>query len=81
MWCAIFENDIVYRDEDTDSKRVLLVGPVSETEPIIREMIAHSNEYIPIAVIDPGLNMRGYRVYDVPIMGGISQNSTCRRAK
>ena len=49
------------------------MGPVSETEPIIREMIAHSNEYIPIAVIDPGLNMRGYRVYDVPIMGGISQ--------
>ena len=59
--------------ENTEAKRVLLVGPVSEAEPIIREMIAHSNEYVPIAVIDPGLNMRGYRVYDVPIMGGIAQ--------
>ena len=49
------------------------MGPVSETEPIIREMIAHGNDYLPIAIIDPTLNMQGYRVYDVPILGGISQ--------
>ena len=58
---------------DIEVKRVLLVGPVSETEPIIREMIAHGNDYLPIAIIDPTLNMKGYRVYDVPILGGISQ--------
>jgi FlaA1/EpsC-like NDP-sugar epimerase len=60
-------------NEAEDVKRVLLVGPVSETEPIIREMIAHGNDYLPIAIIDPTLNMRGYRIYDVPILGGISQ--------
>lgn len=59
--------------ENESAKRVLLVGPVSETEPIVREMIAHSNDYIPIAIIDPVLNMRGYRVYDVPILGGVAQ--------
>ena len=61
------------KDENDTTKRVLLVGPVSETEPIIREMIAHGNEYVPIAIIDPTMNMRGYRVYDVPILGGIAQ--------
>ena len=61
------------QNEDDEVKRVLLVGPVSETEPIIREMIAHGNDYLPIAIIDPTSKMRGYRVYDVPIIGGISQ--------
>ena len=73
MWCGIFGNDIACMDERDNAKRVLLVGPVSETEPIVREMIAHGNEYVPIAIIDPSLNMRGYRVYDIPILGGISQ--------
>ena len=62
----------LYGERD-NATRVLLVGPVSETEPIVREMIAHGNEYVPIAIIDPSLNMRGYRVYDIPILGGISQ--------
>ena len=61
------------KNGDSEVKRVLLVGPVNETEPIIREMIAHGNDYLPVAVIDPSLNMKGYRVYDVPIIGGISQ--------
>ncbi len=59
--------------EAENATRVLLVGPISETEPIVREMIAHGNEYMPIAIIDPSLSMRGYRVYDVPILGGIAQ--------
>jgi len=58
---------------NADAKRVLLVGPVSETEPIIREMLAHGNEYLPLGIIDPSAYMRGYRVYDVPILGGIPQ--------
>ncbi len=58
---------------NTNIKRVMLVGPVSETEPIVREMIAHGNEYLPVAIIDPNTNMRGYRIYDVPILGGIPQ--------
>ena len=62
----------LYGERD-NATRVLLVGPVSETEPIVREMIAHGNEYVPIAIIDPSLNMQGYRVYDIPILGGISQ--------
>jgi FlaA1/EpsC-like NDP-sugar epimerase len=61
------------QNEDIEVKKVLLVGPVSETEPIIREMIAHGTDYQPVAIIDPTLKMRGYRVYDVPIIGGISQ--------
>ena len=59
--------------DDIEIKRVLLVGPISETEPLIREMVAHGNDYLPIAVIDPTLNMEGFRVYDVPIIGGISR--------
>ena len=62
----------LYGERD-NATRVLLVGPVSETEPIVREMIAHGNEYVPIAIIDPSLNMQGYRVYDIPILGDISQ--------
>ena len=61
------------QEASDNAKRVLLVGPVSETEPIVREMIAHGNDYIPIAIIDPKTNMKGYRVYDVPILGGVSQ--------
>ena len=60
------------QDDESITKRVLLVGPVHETEPLVREMIAHSNDYMPIGIIDPTLAMRGYRVYDVPILGGIS---------
>ncbi|AEB08132.1 polysaccharide biosynthesis protein CapD [Desulfobacca acetoxidans DSM 11109] len=60
-------------DGSSNTKRVMLVGPVMETEPIIREMLAHGGEYLPVAVIDPNIKMRGYRVYDVPIVGGIPQ--------
>jgi FlaA1/EpsC-like NDP-sugar epimerase len=52
-------------------KRVMLVGPVKDVEPLLREMYGHDSEYLPVVMIDPDIHLRGYRLYDVPIMGGI----------
>ena len=52
-------------------KRAMLVGPVKDVEPLLREMYGHDSEYVPVVVIDPDINLRGYRLYDVPIIGGI----------
>lgn len=54
-------------------RRVMLVGPVNEAEPIVREMLTHNSDYFPTVIVDPDPQMVGFRVYDVPIVGGIGQ--------
>lgn len=54
----------------SNARRVMLVGPVAEAEPIVREMLTHNSEYIPVVIVDPNQQMLGFRVYDVPIVGG-----------
>lgn len=55
--------------ENPKARRVMLVGPVAATEPLLREMVSHSNTYSPVVLADPNANFRGYRVYDTPIAG------------
>ena len=55
------------------SPRVMLVGPVAAAEPLLREMHGHGNSYLPMVVVEPEERFRGYRVYDVPIVGGLGQ--------
>jgi FlaA1/EpsC-like NDP-sugar epimerase len=52
-------------------KRAMLVGPLHAVEPLLREMQAHDCEYMPVVIIDPDLNSRGYRLCDIPLVGGI----------
>ncbi|MDP3183271.1 MAG: nucleoside-diphosphate sugar epimerase/dehydratase [Desulfobaccales bacterium] len=49
--------------------RVMLVGPMEATEPLLREMVSHGNTFLPVIVVDPDAQFRGYRVYDTPIIG------------
>ena len=55
--------------QDPKARRVMLVGPVEATEPLLREMVSHENNYLPVVLIDPNADFRGYRVYDTPITG------------
>ncbi len=59
--------------EDPESRRVMLVGPVEATEPLLREMVSHDNSRYPVVLVDPHSDFRGYRVYDIPIAGGLRQ--------
>jgi FlaA1/EpsC-like NDP-sugar epimerase len=52
-------------------RRVLMVGPVSSAEPLLREIASHHRDYIPVALVEPDKTVRGFRVYDVPIVGGL----------
>jgi FlaA1/EpsC-like NDP-sugar epimerase len=55
------------------AKRVMLVGPLQAVEPLLREMHGHDMESLPVVIINPDINSRGYRLYDIPIVGGIQQ--------
>jgi FlaA1/EpsC-like NDP-sugar epimerase len=57
-----------------EPQRVLMVGPVSSVEPLLREMASHPSVHIPVALIEPNnKDARGFRVYDVPIVGGLNR--------
>jgi FlaA1/EpsC-like NDP-sugar epimerase len=53
--------------------RAMLVGPITSVEPLLRELHSHSSAYVPMVTVDPDPYFRGYRVYDVPIVGGVQQ--------
>lgn len=55
-----------------ERRRVLMVGPVSSMEPLLREMASHHSVYSPVALVDPDKDARGFRLYDVPIVGGLN---------
>jgi FlaA1/EpsC-like NDP-sugar epimerase len=59
--------------ENDKSTRVMLVGPVAAAEPLLREMHGHGSDYLPMVVVEPEERFLGYRVYDVPIVGGLGQ--------
>lgn len=59
--------------ERTSLPRVMLVGPVEATEPLLREMHSQGTAYLPVVLVEPRVEYRGYRVYDVPFVGGLSQ--------
>lgn len=52
-------------------RRVMLVGPVEHAEALIREMTSHKSGYLPVVLVSPGVKFRGFRLYDVPIVGGL----------
>ncbi len=55
--------------ENPKARRVMLVGPVAATEPLLREMVSHDKTFFPVVLVDPDADFRGYRVYDTPIAG------------
>ena len=59
--------------EHEKSLRVMLIGPVNTAEPLLREMHGHGSDYLPVVVVEPEVRFLGYRVYDVPIVGGLGQ--------
>jgi len=56
-----------------DRRRVMLIGPVDQTETLIREMDTHTSKYLPVVLVSPDSRFRGFRLYDVPILGGLHQ--------
>ena len=63
-----------------EARRALLVGPVKEAEPLLREMMARNREYIPVALVDPANGLHGSRIMDVPIIPGFRRiTETARR--
>jgi FlaA1/EpsC-like NDP-sugar epimerase len=56
--------------EQPEAKRVVLVAPVDEAEPLLREMMSRSREYIPLALVDPTNVLSGSRILDIPIIAG-----------
>ncbi len=53
------------------SRRVMVVGNLKDVEPLLREMTSHADEYLPVILVEPTSSSRGFRIYDVPIVGGI----------
>jgi FlaA1/EpsC-like NDP-sugar epimerase len=56
-----------------ESRRVMLIGPVDQAEALIREMSSHPGNYLPVVLVSPSSRFRGFRLYDVPIVGGLHQ--------
>jgi FlaA1/EpsC-like NDP-sugar epimerase len=56
-----------------ESRRVMLIGPVDQTETLIREMDTHASNYMPVVMVSPDSRFRGFRLYDVPILSGLHQ--------
>jgi FlaA1/EpsC-like NDP-sugar epimerase len=56
-----------------ESRRVMLIGPVDQAEALIREMNSHTSNYLPVVLVSPSSRFRGFRLYDVPIVGGLHQ--------
>ena len=56
-----------------ESRRVMLVGPMDQAEVLIREMNSHFSNYLPVVLVSPSSKFRGFRLYDVPIVGGLHQ--------
>jgi FlaA1/EpsC-like NDP-sugar epimerase len=57
--------------QSKEARSILIVGPMEDAEPLLREMISRPNEYLPMALIDPNAQWRGFRILDVPIVGGL----------
>jgi FlaA1/EpsC-like NDP-sugar epimerase len=54
-----------------EHRRVMVVGKLKDAEPLLREMSSHMDDYLPVALVEPHSQSRGFRMYDVPIVGGI----------
>jgi FlaA1/EpsC-like NDP-sugar epimerase len=54
-----------------ERRRVMVVGELKDAEPLLREMSSHMDDYLPVALVEPHSQSRGFRMYDVPIVGGI----------
>ena len=54
--------------QNPKARRIMLVGPVETTEPLLREMVSHEASYLPVVLVDPNTHFKGYRVYDTPIV-------------
>ena len=54
-------------------RRVMIVGQLENAEPLLREMNSHLDEYLPVVLVEPASRSRGFRLYDVPIVGRIQQ--------
>ena len=66
--------------EIREAKKIILIGPLAAAEPLLREMFTHGKDYFPVALVDPSLEHRGNRIFDVPIKGGIqSISETAKR--
>ena len=61
--------------DQQEARRVILVGPVDEAEPILREMMSRNREYIPLALVDPTNVWQGSRILDIPIITGLRRIS------
>ena len=56
-----------------ERRRVMIVGNLKDAEPLLREMTSHTDEYTPVVLVEPHPQARGFRMYDVPIVGGLQQ--------
>jgi FlaA1/EpsC-like NDP-sugar epimerase len=56
-----------------ESIRVMVIGKVDQAEALIRDMSSHPGPYLPVVLVSPSTKFRGFRLYDVPIMGGLQQ--------
>src|SRR4030042_821144 len=54
-----------------ERRRVMVVGKLKDAEPLLREMSSNMDAYLPVALVEPHSQSPGFRMYDVPIVGGI----------
>ncbi len=53
----------------TNVRRVILVGPPEAAEPLLREMLTHDMDYLPVALACLDEAYQGSRIYDIPVIG------------
>jgi FlaA1/EpsC-like NDP-sugar epimerase len=64
---------VIALSDSTNVRRVILVGPPEAAEPLLREMLTHDMDYLPVALACLDESLQGTRIYDVPVIGGASR--------
>ncbi len=57
----------------TSMHRVILIGPPEAAEPLLREMLIHDMDYLPVALACLDESFQGARLYDIPVIGGVDR--------
>ncbi len=69
-----------YKRNYTDNKiNVIIYGAGSGGEQIIRDLINKNTEFNPVAIIDDNKNIKGMKIHDVKVMGGLESVEKIKR--